>query len=199
MQDRATWHDMSQGPVQQTGNPLDVAIDGDGFLVVQTAARRALHPQRRAADQRPGELVTSAGDQVLGDGGPIVLQATDRDISITKDGTITVREGAKPQLRFHARQAPARDASPIRSSCGRTAHRPSRRRTASRRSRRRTQHARRAGRDRAVERARRDRDDAHDRAHARLHPGRQHAAAAERHAAECDRASSPKFRPRSGD
>ena len=43
---------MSQGPIEQTGNPLDVAIDGEGFLAVQTAARRALHPQRRAADQR---------------------------------------------------------------------------------------------------------------------------------------------------
>ena len=52
VQDRMTWHDISQGTVQQTGNPLDVAIDGDGMLVVQTATRRALHPQRRAADQR---------------------------------------------------------------------------------------------------------------------------------------------------
>ena len=40
-----------------------------------------------------GELVTSNGDRVLGDGGPIVLQTTDRDIVITKDGTIKVREG----------------------------------------------------------------------------------------------------------
>ena len=51
VQDRMSWHDMSQGTIQQTGRPLDVAIDGDGMLVVQTAARRALHPQRRAADQ----------------------------------------------------------------------------------------------------------------------------------------------------
>ena len=52
VQDRTTWHDMSQGTVQQTGKPLDVAIDGEGMLVVQTAARRALHPQRRAAAQQ---------------------------------------------------------------------------------------------------------------------------------------------------
>src|SRR5690348_8803453 len=36
VQDRATFHDFSQGPTQQTKNPLDVAIDGSGFLVVQT-------------------------------------------------------------------------------------------------------------------------------------------------------------------
>src|SRR5713226_5631331 len=36
VQDRMTWHDLSQGPLQQTGNSLDVAIDGDAYLVVQT-------------------------------------------------------------------------------------------------------------------------------------------------------------------
>ena len=36
VQDRATWLDLSQGPVQQTGNPLDVAISGSAFLTVQT-------------------------------------------------------------------------------------------------------------------------------------------------------------------
>src|ERR1700681_3823717 len=35
VQDRATWHNLSQGQLQQTGNPLDVALDGNGFLVVQ--------------------------------------------------------------------------------------------------------------------------------------------------------------------
>jgi flagellar basal-body rod protein FlgF len=37
--------------------------------------------------------VTSNGDKVLGDNGPIVLQTTDRDIVVTQDGTIKVREG----------------------------------------------------------------------------------------------------------
>ena len=36
--DNGTFRDFSQGPTAQTGNPLDVAIDGSGFLVVQTAA-----------------------------------------------------------------------------------------------------------------------------------------------------------------
>src|SRR6185312_11689490 len=37
VQDRATFHDFAQGPTEQTKNPLDVAIDGNAFLVVQTA------------------------------------------------------------------------------------------------------------------------------------------------------------------
>src|SRR4029077_8772632 len=36
VQDRGTYKDLSQGPTQQTNNPLDVAVDGDGFLVVQS-------------------------------------------------------------------------------------------------------------------------------------------------------------------
>ena len=50
VQDRATWIDMSPGAVQRTGNPLDVAIDGKGYLTVQTARGPALHPQRPALD-----------------------------------------------------------------------------------------------------------------------------------------------------
>jgi flagellar basal-body rod protein FlgF len=93
VQDRATWHDFSQGAFQQTGGPLDVAIDGDAFFVVQT--QRGERYTRNGAFQlnNSGELVTSAGDRVVGDGGPIVLQTTDRDITVTADGTIKVREG----------------------------------------------------------------------------------------------------------
>lgn len=93
VQDRMSWYDRSQGPTQQTGNPLDIAIDGEGMLVVETP--RGERYTRNGALQlnANGELVTSAGDRVMGDNGPIVLQATDRDIVITKDGTIKVREG----------------------------------------------------------------------------------------------------------
>src|SRR5438132_2112611 len=93
VQDRATWHDMSPGPVQQTGNPLDVAIDGNAFLVVQT--QRGERYTRNGALQlnAAGELVTSEGDRVQGDGGPIVLQPNDRDISINKEGPVSARSG----------------------------------------------------------------------------------------------------------
>jgi len=93
VQDRGTWHDFAQGPFQQTGGPLDAAIDGEGFFVVQT--QRGERYTRNGAFQlnNVGELVTSNGDRVMGEGGPIVLQNTDRDIVITSDGTVKVREG----------------------------------------------------------------------------------------------------------
>jgi flagellar basal-body rod protein FlgF len=93
VQDRATWHNFSQGPLQQTGSPLDVAIDGDGFLVVQTARGERYTRNGALQINNAGELVTITGDRVLGESGPIILQTTDRDIVVNPDGTIKVREG----------------------------------------------------------------------------------------------------------
>ena len=94
VQDRATWHDFRQGAVQTTGNPLDVAIDGDAFLAVQTASGERYTRNGALQINAAGQLVTSEGQQVIGEAGPIVFQAGDHDIKISADGTITVREGS---------------------------------------------------------------------------------------------------------
>jgi flagellar basal-body rod protein FlgF len=93
VQDRATFRDFSQGPSQQTKNPLDIAIDGSAFLVVQTPAGERYTRDGGLQLDNTGQLVTVAGNPVLGTSGPIVFQPTDHDISITPDGTITVLEG----------------------------------------------------------------------------------------------------------
>jgi flagellar basal-body rod protein FlgF len=94
VRDRASWLDLSQGPIQQTGNPLDVAIEGDGYLTVQTP--RGERYTRNGAFQinASGELVTSEGHRVLGESGPIVFESSDRDIAINPDGSVRVREGS---------------------------------------------------------------------------------------------------------
>jgi len=93
VQDRGTFHDFSQGATDQTKNPLDVAIDGAGFLVVQTAGGERYTRDGGLQMNGQGQLVTAAGDPVLGTAGPIVFQPTDHDINIAADGTITVQEG----------------------------------------------------------------------------------------------------------
>ena len=93
VQDRGTWRDMSAGPIEHTGNPLDVAVSGKGFLVVQTPRGERYTRNGSFQINADGELVTSDGYQVLGDGGPIKLQRTDRQVQISADGTISVREG----------------------------------------------------------------------------------------------------------
>ena len=94
VRDRATWHDLSQGPLRQTGNPLDVAIEGDAFFVVQTAAGERYTRNGAFQINAAGELVTSDGDRVMGESGPIQFQTTDNGVSIAADGTIRVRQGS---------------------------------------------------------------------------------------------------------
>jgi flagellar basal-body rod protein FlgF len=96
VQDRASWIDFSQGAIQHTGNPLDVAIKGDGYLEVQTP--QGVRYTRNGALQinAAGQLVTSDGLQVLGNNGPITFQPTDHDVIISPSGIITVREGNNP-------------------------------------------------------------------------------------------------------
>ena len=93
VEDRASWIDMSQGPIQHTGDPLDVAINGKGFLVVQTARGQRYTRNGALSINTAGQLVTGAGDQVVGQSGPITFQPTDHDVIISSTGIITVREG----------------------------------------------------------------------------------------------------------
>ncbi|HEY3796598.1 MAG TPA: flagellar basal-body rod protein FlgF [Bradyrhizobium sp.] len=94
VQDRGTYRDFTQGPTEQTGNPLNVAISGNGFLVVQTAAGERYTRDGGLQMNNQGQLVTASGDPVLGTSGPIVFQPTDHDINVSPDGTVTVVEGS---------------------------------------------------------------------------------------------------------
>jgi flagellar basal-body rod protein FlgF len=93
VQDRGTFRNFAQGPTELTKNPLDIAIDGSAFLVVQAPGGERYTRDGGLQLNSQGQLVTAAGNPVLGTGGPIVFQPTDHDINITPDGTITVVEG----------------------------------------------------------------------------------------------------------
>jgi len=94
VQDRGTFHNFTQGAAQATNNPLDVAIDGGGFLTVQTQGGERYTRDGNLQINNVGQLVTHEGDPVIGTSGPIVFQPTDHDIAISSDGTITVLEGS---------------------------------------------------------------------------------------------------------
>lgn len=83
---------------QSTGNPFDLAIQGDGFFVVRRqdgseALTRAGNFRTNAA----GELITASGLQVLGDSGPILIPANSSPPQIGEDGTVVVFDGTSPQ------------------------------------------------------------------------------------------------------
>jgi flagellar basal-body rod protein FlgF len=81
--------DMSQGPMTHTSNPLDIALNGAGFLTVTTPSGNQYTRNGHLQLDSQGELVTSAGFVVQGDGGsPIVIPAGAGSITIGKDGTV---------------------------------------------------------------------------------------------------------------
>jgi flagellar basal-body rod protein FlgF len=93
VQDRASFHDFAAGNTEQTKNPLDVSIDGRGFLAVRTPAGERYTRDGGLQINNLGQLVTAGGNPVLGTSGPIVFQPTDKQISIASDGNVTVLEG----------------------------------------------------------------------------------------------------------
>ena len=66
--------DYSQGPIRNTGQPLDVAISGRGFFVVETPDGERYTRAGNFAVDREGFMVTPGGQRVLGQGGPIQLR-----------------------------------------------------------------------------------------------------------------------------
>jgi len=93
VQDRGTFKDFAAGSTELTKNPLDISIDGRGFLAVQTAAGERYTRDGGLQINNQGQLVTAGGNLVLGTSGPIVFQPTDKQINIAADGNVTVIEG----------------------------------------------------------------------------------------------------------
>jgi flagellar basal-body rod protein FlgF len=94
VQDRASWLDMSSGSIEHTGNPLDVAVEGNAFMVVQNTQGQTRYTRNGSLSiNATGELVTATGEQVVGSSGAITFQSTDHDIVISSSGIISVRQG----------------------------------------------------------------------------------------------------------
>ncbi|WP_189424662.1 flagellar basal-body rod protein FlgF [Devosia pacifica] len=100
VQDWATRHDLTSGAIVDTGNELDVALMGDGFLAVDTPAGERWTRSGSLQIDATGTLVDTSGNPVLGDGGPIVFDPTETGITISAEGTIATDQGPKGRLRL---------------------------------------------------------------------------------------------------
>lgn len=99
-QDWATIHDMAPGSIVQTGNPLDVALSGNGFLVVDTPQGERYTRAGSLQLDAGGTLVDFDGNPVMGEGGPITFDAGDTNLAIDATGAVSTRAGAKGRLRI---------------------------------------------------------------------------------------------------
>lgn len=91
--DRATYRDAATGPIQTTGNPLDIAIQGSGYFQVQMPDGTTRYTRSGSFKlNSQGQITTQQGYPILSDGNaPITLPDTTMDVTITGDGTISTR------------------------------------------------------------------------------------------------------------
>ena len=84
--------DFTQGTLNSTGNPLDIALKGQGWIAVQAAdGNKAYTRAGNLQINELGQLLTGAGSPVIGsDGGPIALPPFEK-LDIGDDGTISLR------------------------------------------------------------------------------------------------------------
>ncbi|CAG4905975.1 flagellar basal-body rod protein FlgF [Paraburkholderia gardini] len=88
--------DYTPGPIQQTGNPLDVAIQGPGWLSVLTPDGNEAYT--RAGNlhvDENGQIVTATNLPVVGNGGPLSVPPGS-EVTIGKDGTISALTPGDP-------------------------------------------------------------------------------------------------------
>ena len=81
---------MLQGTLTQTGGSLDLAIEGNGFFLIETAQGERLTRSGHFTSSAEGELVTADGNRVLDIGGaPVFLPPDAVDLSVAADGTMS--------------------------------------------------------------------------------------------------------------
>jgi flagellar basal-body rod protein FlgF len=81
--------DFTPGPLRETDNPLDAALNGPGYFLVRTGRGDMLTRAGNFMMREDGILMTAEGATVLGDNGePIQFRRDVRDIRIMSDGVV---------------------------------------------------------------------------------------------------------------
>ncbi|GAB4394784.1 MAG: flagellar basal-body rod protein FlgF [Kiloniellaceae bacterium] len=125
VQDVALVRNLAEGQLTATQNPLDLAISGEGYFEIETPTGPRYTRNGVFQLNADGELVTSSGQRVLGDGGnPITLPPNSRDVTVTRDGTISTDQGPAGRLRavrFENEQALVKQANGLYDADGQDA------------------------------------------------------------------------------
>lgn len=80
--------DFNPGPITTTGRPLDVAVDGAGWIAVQAEDGTEAYTRRGELQINNNGVLEIAGRPVIGEGGPIIVPL-ESQLSIGDDGTLS--------------------------------------------------------------------------------------------------------------
>jgi flagellar basal-body rod protein FlgF len=98
-QARATYRERAEGTLTQTGNPLDLALSGDGWFTVQTANGTRLTRAGRFTLQKDGSITDEEGNALLDvSAQKIKLSPADTDLTVKADGTLRSQNGVIGQI-----------------------------------------------------------------------------------------------------
>jgi flagellar basal-body rod protein FlgF len=99
--------DFSSGAVRSTNNPMDVAINGQGFFVVETPEGERYTRVGSFSMNENNELITTSGHPILGSSGRITVSLEEGGIEFGNDGTISVNQSSIGALRVVRFEDPA--------------------------------------------------------------------------------------------
>jgi len=101
VQDIALFRNLKEGSFAHTGNDLDLAISGNGFFEVETEVGPQYTRNGSFGLNAEGEIITSSGARLLDDGDqPFVLPPGSGRVMITKDGTVSTKDGPIGRIRI---------------------------------------------------------------------------------------------------
>jgi len=93
--------DGAVGPLRATGRPFDLALEGEGYFLVQTPAGEAYTRNGSFHVTRGGEVQDAAGHAVLGEKGPVEIP-NEAEFQVGTDGTVFADGTAVDRLRVEA-------------------------------------------------------------------------------------------------
>ncbi len=92
--------DFRPGPIRETGHPLNLAIDGEGFFALQGPSGPVYTRNGSFHRLADGRIVSEGGYPLLGAGGPISVPAEAQQITVGRDGSLNVDGVQVDQIRL---------------------------------------------------------------------------------------------------
>ncbi len=101
VQDQGVLRNVESGPLSSTRNPLDIAIKGEGYFVIETEEGPRYTRNGAFRIDADGQLVNVDGEPILAEGDlPIVFAPGETEIQVSRDGTVSTENGTIGRLRL---------------------------------------------------------------------------------------------------